>query len=306
MALLIEQRDRFVAFAFAAAEVLCEVDREGRIGFVAGGVKALIGADPAVLSGKSLSALVVEGDRFLVGEHLVRLQQSTRAADMIVSLEHPDGRPLPVLVSGMKSPQRADVFHIVMRRLPMVPRGEDRQILVSPVTARDFVAAAAELGRQAAQSDEKPQLALYEIDLGMVRKDKGAKEADSLETSMIQSMRAWASGSGAVGRTGQGRYSLLLDQYTDHAALGRRLGDVAKARGADVNVGYKLLDITDALEDETLPMMLARALDQFQNKGLDGVTAGRLGDIAGKADQATNPARPGINARRKGTKESWG
>jgi len=306
IALLTEQRDRFVAFAFAAAEVLLEVNGEGRINFVAGGVKALLGLQPSTLSGRSLQELAVPGDRFLVGEHLVRLQQSTRAADMIVGFEVADGKPLPALVSGMKSPQRDDVFHITLRHLPLVARGTDRQILVSPIAIQDFCTAASDMGRQAAQAEEKPKLALYEIDLGLLRDKQGAEAAEQVETDLVQSMRAWAAGSSAVGRAGQGRYSLLMDEYSDPAVLARRLREVAKARGAEVEVGSTVLDISDALEDESLSLMLGSALRRFEAEGLESVSKGTLRDLVVPSAGRKGGAGVVMNAKRKGTKESWG
>lgn len=306
IALLTEQRDRFVAFAFAAAEVLLEVDGEGRIGFVAGGVKALIGLQPSSLSGRKLQDLAVPGDRFLVGEHLVRLQQSTRAADMIVSFQVVDAKPLPVLVSGMKSPQRAGLFHVTLRHLPLVARGRDREMLASPATIQDFCAAAADMGQQAAQAEEKPKLALYEIDLGMLRAEQGKDAAEQVETDLVQSMRAWAAGAGAVGRAGEGRYSLLMDEYSDPQVLAGRLRDVAKARGADLRVGSTVLDISDALEDESLSLMLGSALRRFEAEGLAGVLKDNLRDLVTPSGKGRRGAGVVMNAKRKGSKESWG
>ena len=301
-ALLIEQRDRFVAFAFASAEVLLEVNTAGRIGFVAGGVRALLGHEQASLPGRTLMDLAVQADRFLVQEHLVRLQESARAADMIVTFETAAGKHLPVLVSGMRSPQRDGIYHVTIRRLPLVARGADRDILVSPVAARDFIAAACDLGRQAVQAEEKPKLALYEINLGMVREEHGEETAANVETGIVQSMRAWASGSSAIGQNGEGKYSVMLDEYTDHAALARRLGAVAAAQGAAVKVDSTVLDIADVLDKDELPHLLEQALGRFEHHGVAALQGVKVTDLA---------ARPGgrgavMNARRKGARESWG
>ena len=49
------ERDRFVALAFCAADILIEVDTEASITYAAGASKALIGAQPEALVGTSFS-----------------------------------------------------------------------------------------------------------------------------------------------------------------------------------------------------------------------------------------------------------
>ncbi|MFT8245352.1 EAL domain-containing protein [Roseomonas sp. BN140053] len=57
-----EQRDRFLAFAFAAADLLVEADMAGRITFAAGAFRSRFGQAPEAFTGRPLSCLVAAED----------------------------------------------------------------------------------------------------------------------------------------------------------------------------------------------------------------------------------------------------
>lgn len=57
------QRDRFVAFAFAAADLLIEVDSDNRVSFAAGAAQGLLGAAAQAQIGRPVLEL------FPVSEH---------------------------------------------------------------------------------------------------------------------------------------------------------------------------------------------------------------------------------------------
>ncbi|MCA3360791.1 MAG: hypothetical protein INF74_02470, partial [Roseomonas sp.] len=56
-------RDRFVVFAFAAAELLVEADLRGRISFAEGAFRARFGRDAKDFLGHSVTSLVAPPDR---------------------------------------------------------------------------------------------------------------------------------------------------------------------------------------------------------------------------------------------------
>src|SRR3989304_10215537 len=60
------ERDRYVAFAFAAADLLLEIDRQGRILFASGAAQQLTGRGDQALIGTSLYELLASEDRGLV------------------------------------------------------------------------------------------------------------------------------------------------------------------------------------------------------------------------------------------------
>ncbi len=64
------ERDRFVAFAFSAAEILFELDSDCRITFSTGATAAILGRTADALIGLAFEDLIAPTDRRLVGELL--------------------------------------------------------------------------------------------------------------------------------------------------------------------------------------------------------------------------------------------
>ena len=57
-----KERDRFVAFAFASADILLELDDKGSIIFADGATRGLLGHEPAALAGQSFYEMLPEAD----------------------------------------------------------------------------------------------------------------------------------------------------------------------------------------------------------------------------------------------------
>ena len=67
-----QERDRFVALAFSASDVLFELDRDGCVVFTAGAAGALLGAQAGELIGRTFLDLVTPDDRTMIREALGR------------------------------------------------------------------------------------------------------------------------------------------------------------------------------------------------------------------------------------------
>ena len=66
------ERDRFVALAFCWADIVLELDADYRIQYAGGATQALLGRQPADLTGKTLLEVVAPQDR-LLAEQLLKL-----------------------------------------------------------------------------------------------------------------------------------------------------------------------------------------------------------------------------------------
>lgn len=85
-------RDRFVALAFCAADLLLEVNASNEITFAAGASYSLIGAQPEALVGKAFLDLVVPEDVPLITELLKGMSPGSRLD------------PIPMKLLGAKGP----------------------------------------------------------------------------------------------------------------------------------------------------------------------------------------------------------
>src|SRR5258708_22415449 len=139
-----QERDRFVAFAFAAADLLLEVDAEGRIGYAAGALKSLTHHDAASLTGRAFTELLCDSDRALAKVLLASLKDGGRLSPMLVKLAPPTS--LNVVLGGCRPPEYQS-HQITMTVLPARLAVEERPGPRDPATgllAKDEFARVAE------------------------------------------------------------------------------------------------------------------------------------------------------------------
>ncbi len=106
------ERDRFVALAFAAADVLLELDGALRIRYAAGATHALLGREANALIGASLPDLIVEDDRERLRTALVSVPPGARMRPVTVRLVN-RGTP-PMLASGYHVVDGAETFYLAL------------------------------------------------------------------------------------------------------------------------------------------------------------------------------------------------
>ncbi len=83
---LLEDRERFVAFAFSSAELLIEATTSGRVVFAAGAFRSQFGLDPVALFGRPAAAVVTAEDGSAFATCLALLAERGRLAPTTVRL----------------------------------------------------------------------------------------------------------------------------------------------------------------------------------------------------------------------------
>ncbi len=310
---LTEQRDRFVAFAFAASDVLIEVDQDGRIVFVTGSVKSLLGHSSNELMGTLVADLAAPEDWIVLSEFLKKLIRTGRASDRLISLDSPDDRLHQVSVSGMSSPQRPGIHHLAIKRVPLASRRTEVMIPDCPMGVLDFASSAATMGVAARKSGEIVNFAMYDVNWNEVEGLVDPKQERELNDTLVQTMRAWAAGGSGVGQIGKGKYSLLLDEGIDPAALSTRIAQVAKEKHSvlDLSVSHATLDISDVIDTDEFSAKFEQAMAAFDEKGGERFDFLSFDEIPPKVKKASIPLPSSTEtarqrARRKGVQEGWG
>jgi len=303
-----EQRDRYLTFAFAASDLLVEVDGGGIIRFAAGGVKAILGISDAAAIGQPVVAFAQPDDRVLFSEFLYRLDRQHRAGDQTLTLIARGGKPVPVIISGMRSPTTENTYCLAVKRMPLVHRHTPEQVLDSPLLIDDFTESVLRFGQQAAAADERLNLALFDVDWNAVLKKVDPDAATRLAGELVQCLRAWAGGGSAVGEIDDGKYSVLLDHSTDAGSLARRLAEMASATaGSGIGVDHLALDLSEVDDFDGFEDVLGHALDRFKRLGADDFHWTSFAQAARHlAEDRRIKAQPRRNVRRRGATDEWG
>ena len=83
---LLDDRERFLAFAFAGADLLIEATADGRVAFAAGAFRARLGREPATYVGGPAEAVVAPEDRAAFAACIGLLGSSGRLAPVAMRL----------------------------------------------------------------------------------------------------------------------------------------------------------------------------------------------------------------------------
>ena len=104
------ERDRHVAFAFAAADLLIEVSNGGTIIAAAGAAQALLGMGVPGLTGMPILDFVAAADRPLARRLLKHVHAQLRIDPAVVELVRGDGVATSTLLGACRLPDRTTAY----------------------------------------------------------------------------------------------------------------------------------------------------------------------------------------------------
>lgn len=105
------ERDRFVAFAFASADILMELDADGKVIYADGATKKLLDKNPENFAGKKFLSMIHEEDHDL-GEHLLSADSRARVDNVAIRLKTNHGSPFPLIMNGYKISELQGHFYL--------------------------------------------------------------------------------------------------------------------------------------------------------------------------------------------------
>lgn len=115
---IVADRDRFLSFAFAASEVLIEIDQEGRMTFIAGGYTSMTGTKVEEDLERPLVDIVKPCDQVLVERTLAQLRKRQRIGPIQITMKNMSS---PVILRGIQALE-GNLQHLVFSR-PMPGSG---------------------------------------------------------------------------------------------------------------------------------------------------------------------------------------
>lgn len=223
------ERDRYVAFAFAAADLLVEVDDAGQIVFAAGASQSLTRRDAGSLNGTPVLDIVAPGDRALAKVLLASLSHRGRLSPVPVRLADP-GEPA-ALLGGCRLPGGRASDYLTFTLLPAVGqpaapghRSADTGLLVKD----DFARLAEKWLKQPDGGQFK--VSLLDVDgLDTLRNRADAELANGFLAAVGRHIRAQSADGDAAGELGSGRFGVIHRGTFDTDALHRQIAELAAA-----------------------------------------------------------------------------
>jgi EAL domain-containing protein (putative c-di-GMP-specific phosphodiesterase class I) len=253
------ERERFVAFAFAAAEMLIEADACGTVLFATGAVRVRLGRPPDALIGLPVEEVVALADQPALRAALEMIASRGRLEPTTIRLA--DGKSTPFVISGLYLDLPGHAPRICLSLAP--PPLPLTQVDVPP-TAGTLIRHAEGRMRRAAQGHEGPDL------LGLIE-IKGQLPPELLPG--LNQALSEAGGACLAAEVAPGRYSVMPgpdNLLPDLSTLPQALEALLPNQGLRNSVRVDSIPLSI---DGLSPMQAARALRHCLSTFATGGTA---------------------------------
>lgn len=274
-------RDLYVAFAFAAADLLVEVNADGTIAFTVGAAMVLSGRPARLLSGQPLASLFMPAEAERVQRALTRIDKGERVRHLVLHVEDSqDGSRKPVALSGYRHPHRTDARLVALSHAASLDVPADAHDPVSGLLDKDNFTDLARrvLDESAAEvADTSYRLTLLDVPaMEQVCAKAGPIVADEFIAELGDRLRACSVGGDAAGELGSNRYGLIHPPDLTADTIENTVGDLVReflpeSRTAAVHSTSLALD-TDGISSEEAANALIYSLNAFSQSGAVSLT----------------------------------
>ena len=288
------ERDRHVAFAFAAADLLIEAGIDGRIVAASGAAQAVLGLAVDALPDKSVLDIVAPPDRRLVHRLLEQIRRLGRIDPSVLRMARAEDASVRVLFGGCRLPNPVDRVFLSVTVLPatLTAKEPPRDVATGLLTREALQDAA---GRTGADGFGTRQLQLLHLDgLSGAARQLPPDRAAMLMEEIGAALRAPSVGGDSAGRLAEDAFGIVTkagdDQGRD-AALVADISEAIRAAGvSDGRIGPRMarIDLSQSgLSDGDAGLALTYAMNNFVASQGNGFTIHSLQDGLSAAVKAT-------------------
>lgn len=271
------QRDRFLAFSFAGADLLIEVDRGGKIRFTSGATKFLTGSETQAFEGRDCRDLFSPNDIYLLGTMIEKARPGLRQGPYLVTIKNlrDESATNKVFISGFMLEPDGNIYLSISRGDTLLrilrfdqDQNDSKKKIVS--SAKDMENILSKKIPELISSGKDADVSFLELKTNKLK----VKDQDwQAFTSNIAQFVMEASVDGEMAADlGNGRYMLVQDGNTDTEALQSKIMDMARHYKIDDLINLKAKKI-----EGDLPNLSAReatraimyTMNKMEKQGLD-------------------------------------
>lgn len=275
------ERDRFVAFAFSAADLMLEVAAEGQVTFVSGAARLLTGQDGEALIGRPFASLVDEIDRHFILNLLANLTVGSRIEPVTIRLLGAAGGPGAICVlGGCCLPRKEGRYYLTLSnaRLPSAEAAlaNKRDYQTGLLVPEDFEAKAGDRLKLARELGSEVKLTLVEIvGLKELAEALPPDESRALMSDVGALLRGRSLGGDTAGRIDPEKYGILHANTLDQEAVASQVRELVRQTGASavediLGIRGATLDLhARGMSDEDAANAMAFAVQRFASEGAD-------------------------------------
>lgn len=262
-----KERDRYVAFAFAAADAFFEINKDGNINYVGGAAQWLVDMDPTDLIGLPFLDLVRPEDgpklnrsfadvitRGRIGP--VKLQfkhktKNTRGVEAyIASLPN---HPNSIFIS-LKAYQQSDITSV-----DFDPKLMDKE--TGLVNKDTFGEIAANLANSAKTMNEKLDLTFMKIEgIDTMRDEVGEESTNEFLNDIGERIKEFSVDGQAAGRLSDNHFGVIHEKGAALEPFKKGISDRAPT---DISINENTLDLDSSISEEDMGKALVYAINKF-------------------------------------------
>ncbi len=290
------ERDRFVAFAFAAADLLIELGADGLVATALGAVQSVCGIDQNQIQGREMLSLFVPPDQPLVRRLIANAIETGRSDPALVTIAHSTGKPVKALLGACRLPHLADSTFVTLSVLPQIvdQLGEDSvRDPTSGLLPREAVMAAALRAAEGPSSMPRHLTLLHLDGLIDLARDLPAERARVLMEEIGATLRSRSAGGDAAGQVGPESFAIVSSKSgpAEVESLRRNIGDAATMAGArpdQLQARISAVDLGNSqLGDRDAARAIAYAVKTFADSKGEGFTLSSLTEGLAAAVEST-------------------
>ena len=293
MAEIRADRDRFVAFAFAAADLLIELDAKRRIVFATGAAQSLIGMSAAELSGRPFIDLFPAPERGFTSRVLDGLSAAERIEPVSIPLARIDGGTTRVWLGGCRFGGNGSHYFLTISHLTTLlsPEAEDARNPQTRLLDADALPDVLKRVGEASGGQTPVALTMLHLDgLEALQRRLTDQRRAELMGEIGAVLRLSSAGGDAAAQISGTDFALVQRPGLDADAIQAELASITAAaapnrRPLAMRTAQVAINAVD-LDDESAAQALAYCVKKFsESDGKDFSLASLEQALAGMVDQ---------------------
>jgi EAL domain-containing protein (putative c-di-GMP-specific phosphodiesterase class I) len=274
------QRDRFLAFSFAGADLLIEINPAGLITFIAGSVRALTGADDKDLLNTKFSDLFSHNDSNLISIIQNGPKKATKTGPYLVSIKNfaDPQKTKRVFLSSLKMlPDGATSIAISQGDGLHQTTGFEDTVPPPILSINDFEAALRKKIPELMAQNKNTNVQMLQIgNIDAYKQTMGAENWDDFVAKISETIMAHSLDGETAVKVDNGKFLLLNDGKSSSDHLNSKLLDLAKTFQVDRDFDIKSKDITtapDSLNAHELSRAVLYTINKMEKTGIESCDA---------------------------------
>ena len=275
-------RERFIAFAFAAGDLMLEIAHDGHVIFAAGQLKSLTGHDEKSITDADWLTLFAKKSHGDLRALLKGVQKAGKLGPIMTALRHKDSEILQqAIVMGMTLPNSPHIYLSINARpsfFDFLTVGDfDGGRLLNE---KQFEAAAIKAFQTAKSQKQDLDVTFLEMDeIEKFRKSLSFKDAENFSVNLQSILKEQSYGGQTASQVDENKFALIHDRGVTPALIEEKIAALVKRTAGDgeKDIGLKRKTIDSELEslnEREARRALIYTINKMEENGVDAVQEG--------------------------------